>query len=733
LYDEYTVVALAATPAAGSQFVAWSGGPDCNDGTVTMTSAKSCAAQFDLLPPPQYTLSVTKTGTGTGTVTSNPVGIDCGADCTELYDEDTVVTLAATPAAGSQFVAWSGGPDCNDGTVTMTSARSCTAQFDLTPASQHLLLVFTVGTGSGRVTSSPSGIDCGGDCSEPYDEDTVVTLTATPAADSQFAGWSGGSDCTDGTLTMRSPVSCTAQFDLLPGLHRLSVSKTGTGSGTVTSLPGGIDCGSDCESSFADGTYVVLTPAPDSGSSFEGWSGDADCYDRAVTMTRELTCIAEFSGPPPAQYPLSVTKTGLGSGTVISIPFGILCGHDCLEYYSVGTVVSLTALPAADSQFAGWSGPTDCADGTVQVGSAMNCAAQFDLLQVPNRYSLAVMMTGTGSGLVTSTPGGIDCGADCDEMYPEGTFVVLTPAPDSGSSFKGWSGDMDCIDRAVTMSHDMTCVAEFSGPPPPQFTLSVFKTGSGSGTVLSVPAGINCGVDCMELYAEGTVVSLTAVAVANSSFVGWDGDADCADGTIAMDAARSCTAQFDLLQQTQWTLTVTRTGAGSGVVTSYPTGIDCGADCDEPFNEGTYVLLTPAPDPGSSFAGWTGDPDCIDRAVTMVDDLGCFAEFTTEPAPLPPDGLTGKVVQHNRIELTWIDNAPDEDEYRVERRKDPNGGFLLIASYPANTVRYLDDDVIPGSTFTYRVLACRAGICSDPSNEVTITHPAFRIFVGVPE
>ena len=55
-------------------------------------------------------LTVTKLGTGTGTVTSNPVGIDCGTDCTEYYKIGTEVTLTATPDAGSVFAAWSG--DC---------------------------------------------------------------------------------------------------------------------------------------------------------------------------------------------------------------------------------------------------------------------------------------------------------------------------------------------------------------------------------------------------------------------------------------------------------------------------------------------------------------------------------------------------------------------------------------------------------------------------------------------
>jgi hypothetical protein len=77
------------------------------------------------------------------------------------------------------------------------------------------------------------------------------------------------------------------------------------------------------------------------------------------------------------------------------------------------------------------------------------------------------------------------------------------------------------------------------------YTLTVNKAGSGTGTVTSNPAGIDCGGDCSEDYAEDTVVALTATADGGSTFTGWSGDADCADGSVTMDAAKSCTATFE--------------------------------------------------------------------------------------------------------------------------------------------------------------------------------------------
>ncbi len=58
----------------------------------------------------------------------------------------------------------------------------------------------------------------------------------------------------------------------------------------------------------------------------------------------------------------------------------------------------------------------------------------------PSNLSLTVLMDGTGSGRVTSSPDGISCETDCEEDYGSGTQVTLTAAPYSGSTFAGWSG-----------------------------------------------------------------------------------------------------------------------------------------------------------------------------------------------------------------------------------------------------------------------------------------------------
>jgi len=196
-----------ATIDAGGRATGLGGGT----ATITATDGSGVSASTTLTVTDRVTLSVVRTGIGTGSV-SGP-GISCGTDCSEPYDRGTSVMLTASPASGSAFTGWSGcdtvsGTTC---TVTMNAARVVTATFDL---QRFTLTVNKAGLGSGTVTSSPPGINCGTDCSEPYPSGTVVTLTATPALLNVFTGWDGCDAVSDTTctVTMSRARSVTASF-----------------------------------------------------------------------------------------------------------------------------------------------------------------------------------------------------------------------------------------------------------------------------------------------------------------------------------------------------------------------------------------------------------------------------------------------------------------------------------------------------------------------------------------
>lgn len=159
-------------------------------------------------------------------------------------------------------------------------------------------------------------------------------------------------------------------------------------------------------------------------------------------------------------------------------------------------------------------------------------------------FALTVVRAGTGSGTVSSSPGGIACGTDCSEPYPGGTTVALAAAPAGGSVFDGWSGGCGGGTCSVTLAADTVVTATFV--PAPSVTLTVAKAGRGEGTVTSAPAGISCGADCVEPYPAGNVLTVTAAPATGSAFAGWSGGG-CSGRTsctVTLGADTTVTATF---------------------------------------------------------------------------------------------------------------------------------------------------------------------------------------------
>jgi hypothetical protein len=482
-YEAGKEVELKASPEAGSEFKEWSGACSGSGSCkVTMSEARSVGAEFKLTAKPKFLLKVKTTGTGTGKVEStSPVSpkIDCGSTCEAEYEEGTKVTLTQAASAGSKFTEWSGA--CTGtGTceVTMSAARSVSAEFKLLPKPKFKLSVTRTGTGTGTVTSSPVGINCGATCSFEYEEGKVVELKPLASAGSKFTEWSGA--CTGQgacKVTMSSAKAVTARFDLVPKF-KLSVSTSGTGQGTVTSTPAGIDCGSTCEAEFEEGKEVELTAAPDEGSEFKEWSGACKGTGSCkVTMSAAKSVSAVFKALPT--YKLLVQKSGTGSGRVTSAPpiSAIDCGSTCEAKLPAGTEVELIASPDPGSELFKWSGACSGAGPCkVTMDSAKTAHATFK--EVP-RFKLSVTKAGTGT--VTSSPAGVNCGTECEHEYAAGTAVTLTATAAHGYRLKGWGG---CDGASAN-----TCTLTLNAPRTisATFVLAKCKKGFHKGKVKGKP------------------------------------------------------------------------------------------------------------------------------------------------------------------------------------------------------------------------------------------------------
>jgi hypothetical protein len=248
----------------------------------------------------------------------------------------------------------------------------------------------------------------------------------------------------------------------------------------------------------------------------------------------------------PLTYPLWVTVSGGGSGSVGSSPAGIACGATCAAAFAPATQVTLTATPGPGSVLSGWSGEGCAGTGAcvVSMTQARNVVATFAV----GSFTLSVTKIGTGDGVVSSSPGGIACGATCSAAFAPSTSVTLSASPDVDATFDGWSGGCTGTGSCqVTMDQARSVSASFTRTSAP-VALTVTKAGTGGGVVLSSPAGIDCGSTCSASFPLNTTVTLTARATgALSRFAGWS-DSGCAGVgacVVTMDQARSVTATFD--------------------------------------------------------------------------------------------------------------------------------------------------------------------------------------------
>src|SRR5262249_32097308 len=142
------------------------------------------------------------------------------------------------------------------------------------------------GAGEGTITRFPGYSDCSAGCSQViqtgyhllFSADNSCSfspcLNPQAAPGSRFAGWSGlgcsalpAAEC---DLLVPADPTITGTF---VKQRRVSVAKSGSGSGTITSDVGGIDCGETCSAAYDNGTTVTLTANPTAGSRFAGWSG----------------------------------------------------------------------------------------------------------------------------------------------------------------------------------------------------------------------------------------------------------------------------------------------------------------------------------------------------------------------------------------------------------------------------------------------------------------------------
>jgi hypothetical protein len=484
--------------------------------------------------------------------------------------------------------------------------------FGLNPS--DLITIGRASNGAGSVASSPAGVSCDGSCALRLDYPAVYTLTATPATGSSFSGWNGAcSGSATCTITVGVSAPVTASFTL--NTYALNVSRSGTGSGLLSSSGGEISCGVDCGEILNYGTVVTLTATPRYGSAFEGWggvcSGTGECV---VTIDAAKAVTASFSNPNGAPY----------GDNAWPIP-GIIQAED----YNIGG--EGVAYHDSDTRNRGFYRGDEAVDALANQDSDKSPVVAWTAVGEWLRYTVEVSETGYYG--VDVRAANVGAGAS---LYVEVDGVRQVPQLAIGNT-----GDYYVYTTTATSGISLTAglhVLTIGFAPKPgqsgtgninwlrfvrQELVSVARDGTGVGTVSSGPTGISCGADCAESYDLGTTVTLTATPATGSSFSGWSGDCSGTEScSVTADRARGVTATFTL---NAYPLTVTVLGDGAGTVSSSGGEISCGSDCAENLAYGSVVTLSASATSGT-FTGWGGACSGMGECVVTIDELN---EVTT--------------------------------------------------------------------------------------------------------
>jgi hypothetical protein len=320
-----------------------------------------------VLQPEENVRYLTVSSTAGGSVTGPGEGVF-------QFEDEAVVTLVAEPAQGFQFVQWSGdvgtiGDDqAAQTTITMDASYTVVADFAPLPGLYGLVVSSTPG---GTVTQPGTGVFT-------YETDAVVDLVGQPEEGYRFVEWTGDVasigdvQAAETTITMSDTYSITAEFDLIIGVHMLTISSTGGGSVT---RPG--------EGTFvrASGAVVDLVAEPDEGYQFVTWAGDVDTIvdvrsaQTTLTMRDSYSIVASFETWLEPVAVLTIYSTE--GGSVITPGEG--------EFLSaLGSEVSLVAAPEKGYRFVSWTGDVETiADATatsttIVADSSYSVVANFE-------------------------------------------------------------------------------------------------------------------------------------------------------------------------------------------------------------------------------------------------------------------------------------------------------------------------------------------------------------------
>ena len=352
------------------------------------------------------------------------------------------------------------------------------------------------------------------------------------------------------------------------------------------------------------------------------------CGTSTVPATIRVSPAALEFGSQTAGTSSAKTVTVTNPGTTPLLLSSVAIEGDARDAFSVGTSSQLLAAGSSLTLTITYAAPASPGSDTATLAISSNAAAAPVSPVSLSGESVAACVPETDAELCAGL--GADCGA-------------LSGTDNCGAT-RSVSSCGTCVSPQLCAGLGVANVCAT-----PVFPLSVTLAGTGSGTVISTPAGLDCGATCDASFGATTTVSLTATPDSNSAFSGFSGACTGSTCSLTITAAANVTANFVPLH----TLTINAIGNGSGSISavgdsaiscSAASGITSGA-CSGQFPEGTMLQLSAAPGANARFGGWSGACTGATCAVTMSGDLTATADFiATFPLSVALAGIGAGVV-----------------------------------------------------------------------------------------
>jgi hypothetical protein len=352
-----------------------------NPGPVVLGMFKDMGWTFQTTAPPacSYTLSPTSQSVAAGASTGFlSVTTTSGCSWTAASGASWISSTSSGTGSGTitYSVAANTGTAARTGTVTVGGQPFTVTQAAPAVSSSNLFANGDFESGAtGWVQAAASG--------------TVITNNATAAHAGSWYAWLAGYDAAADSLYQDVAIPANVTSATLQYWYRVETSETTTNTVYDTMVVAILNPSTGATlATLATLSNLNVTSGWVQSAQFDLLSFKGQTVRLKFTAATDASAVTSFrvddvtlaaATTTSVAYPLSVIRTGTGSGTVASAPAGINCGSTCAANFNSGTSVVLTAAAASGSIFTGWSGGgcSGTSTCTLAISAATTVTATF--------------------------------------------------------------------------------------------------------------------------------------------------------------------------------------------------------------------------------------------------------------------------------------------------------------------------------------------------------------------